>query len=233
MADDKTNPNATGQVDDDDGQTDDASTGGDDDDTGDDGDQIVFENQDALDKFVGKRLKRDRRTRRAEEAAGKAVDKAEKDADKADNDDAASEKAKREADAKVVKAQSLAARASALVAAADAGLAGARAKAAVKLADLNLADVIDDDGEVDEDAVTDAVNDAIKAYPFLTADDAPADEDGKPRKRRVGGKTPKKDGDKDTDAVSLDRFKEMDYRERVQLYNRDPQLYEELSKKVA
>lgn len=227
MADDDTRPDAGGQDDDATGQVDD-NTGGKDDSTGDDG-RIVFDSQDELDAMIERRLRRDRRKRNADTAVGKAADKADS-SDAAD--EAARKAAQREADAnaRVEKAQGLAARAEALVAATDAGLTGDRAKAAVKLADLNLTDVIDDDGEVDAKAVSAAVKATIKSYPFLKADDAPAadtDDTGKPA--GVGGKTPKPDGDAGATAITPERFAAMSYTERVQLFNRDPQLYNKLS----
>lgn len=227
MADDKTNPDAPGQVDGE-GTQDDATTGdkGGGDSDSDDDSRIIFDSQDDLDALVEKRLRRDRRDRRKKGAVDKAGDKAESGQQQDDDE------AQRKADARVEKAQRLAARAEALVAATEAGLTGDRAKAAVKLADLDLTDVVDDDGEVDGKAVTAAVKAAIKAYPFLKVEaDAPATEGdtGNTRKPPVGGNTQKPDGDKGTDAMTPERFAELSYTERVQLFNRDPQLYERLA----
>jgi hypothetical protein len=232
MSDKDATPNADGQVDDDKGQTDDDAGQTDDDDSaGDDDDdgnaeRIVFESQDELDAVIERRLKRDRRKRNAKKAVDKAADKADKSSD----DDAGA--ATRDADAKIAKAQRIAASAEAMIAASSAGLVGERAKAAAKLADLDLDVVIDEDGEVDEDAVAEAVEAAIETYPFLKAEDAPAEDDddnARTRRGRVGGKTKKRDGDKSETAVSKEQFDKMGYYERVQLRNRDPQLYQELA----
>lgn len=231
MADDKTTPNAEGQVDGaDDGTNDD---GGKDDGTGDDG-KIVFESQDELNTFVSRRLRRDRKSR-------KAVDKAvEADADDSDDDKGGQKSAGQQIHADATKlieqAQRTAIEANALVAATEAGLPADRIRAAVKLAELNTDEMIGDDGEVDAKAVRSAIDDATKTYPFLkVAESAPAadgDDDDKPA-GKVGGKTPKPDGDKAAEPVTKDRFAEMGYQERVQLFNRDPQLYERLAAAVA
>lgn len=242
MADDAKTPDAKGKVDGkatDDEKVDGKATddkGGKTDDTGDDG-KIVFDSQADLNKFVGKRLRRDRRQRAAGakiDGEGKTSkdDDADKGGDKGKATDDSADKANAAADARVEKAQRLAVNANALVAATEAGLSGERAKAAVRLAELDLVDVIDDDGEVDEDAIDDAIDAALDTYPFLkSTDDAPADDKGdKGAKKGVGGKTDKSDGDKPPGSVTAEEFAKMGYFERVQLRNRDPQLYETLAK---
>jgi len=219
MSDETTTPNVTGQVA---GASDGADTGdndGEDETDGDDA-RVIFENQDALDELVERRLRRDRRERKAKKAVNEAADKVE------GQDDTPPARDDSEIMARVAKAQSVAVQGNALVAATEAGLTGEHARAAVKLADLDLAVVITESGDVDGDAVADAIKDAVAQYPFLKAATAPAP---KPEpKPALGGNTPKPDGDKPTGAVTLEDFEKMDYFERVALYTRDPQTYNAL-----
>lgn len=231
------NPNAQGDADtggqagDNAGQTSGANT-----DTGDDG-KIVFDSQDDLNAFVTKRLRRDRKARAGADA-DKAVDKAQTDDKAAGADKAGNTGAADNGNAQVVKAQTLMVNAQATLAATAAGLSPDRVKAAVKLADLDLVDVIDDNGDVDEAAVTAAVNEAVKVYPFLKADTSAEAQaqainntvqgDTRPA-GQVGGSTVKADGDKPVGSVSAEEFSKMGYRERVALRQRDPQQYDRLS----
>jgi len=219
MSDETTTPNVTGQVA---GASDGADTGdndGEDDADGDDA-RIIFESQDALDEMVERRLRRDRRERKAKKAVSEAGDKVE------GQDDTPPARDDSEIMARVAKAQQVAVQGNALVAATEAGLTGEHARAAAKLADLDLAIVITESGDVDADAVKDAIADAVKAYPFLKTSSTPAP---KPEpKPGLGGTTPKPDGDKPTGAVTAEEFENMDYFERVALYTRDPQTYNAL-----
>lgn len=223
-------PDAGGQVEGDEGATgaDDAAAddeSGDDDDAGDNGGQVVFESQDAFDDWLEKRLARDRRAqrRKAKEKGAKGG----KDDAKAGKDDA--EPADNSAaDATLAKAQRMAIEATALVAATDAGLSGKRARAAVRLADLD--NVLDSDGNVDAEAVADAIDEAVEENDFLAGDSAPTAENAEREvKERVGGKTPKADKDKPAGSVTAEEFAGMGYFERVQLRKRDPQLYSQLT----
>lgn len=227
MADDKTTPDVEGQTGDA-GQTDGKADA-----DGDDG-SIVFDNQDALNAFVARRLRRDRKTRKAVDTAIDSAD--DTSGDKSGDKSASPAQTQIHADATALieQAQRTAVEANALVAATEAGLPADRIRAAVKLADLSVDEMIDDNGEVDAGAVRSAINDATKTYSFLkVADDAPATDSDDAPAPKVGGKTPKPDGDKALDGVTAERFREMGYQERVQLYNRDPQLYERLSAAVA
>lgn len=129
-------------------------------------------------------------------------------------DDAAADKAA--ADERDAKANAKIVRAEAIPAAIEAGAKADRAKALIGLADLSDVEV-DDNGDVDAAALKLAITNALAEYPEFKAG---ASATGASGAEHDGG---------DAGVVSPEQFKVMGYKERTELYNKDPEAYARLS----
>lgn len=158
-------------------------SGGDDD--GDQGDEAKFTQAD-LDAKITERLERERR--KHEKKLNREVEKAKADAAKA-GDDAGKAADDGASDERVAKLNKRAVTAEAKAVALGSGVKPDRMNRFLRLVDLDDVDV-DDDGEVDEDAVADAVKAALEDVPEFAGSGESKDE---PKRTKSGGDNHKGD----------------------------------------
>lgn len=172
-----------------------------------------FSQQD-LDDIIARRLARERKQWE------KALEEERKKAnmDELERIKHEKEMAEEKASATLLKAGELMVHAEAKVQALALGIEAKKLPYVLKLADLDIQELVDENGEVDEKGVENAIKTVVADFPDLVA---------KPEVSKGGTDFSKGNNQ----GMTQEQFNQMSYKEKVNLFNTNPELYRSFQSK--
>ena len=177
--------------------------------------QQAYRSQEEVDKAIQSRLARERKKWEKEAAERAEAERKKAQMDEAEKAQAEKEEAEKRASDRERVANERVIRSEAKVQALEAGTKPERVSALLRLSDLSDIEV-DDEGEPDAKAVRAAIDAALKEYPEFKST------------HRVGGNGSNPPDD-ESGEVTQDQFNKMNYAQRVELFNRDRDIFERIS----